>query len=437
MVAGPSLIELPVAAQETTHGSVWISGPAEIPQALLASIETLVAQVAVALERAALADDLLRRRSDERLAALVEQASDVITVLDAELVVYYQTASACLSMGYAHGALIGAKFHDLVHPEDRPNLDGFFAALFADPTLRPEGEFRVRRGDGTWLPVEAVGSNLLHDATVDGIVVTVRDVSKRKALEDGLRRQVEELRELDQIKSDLVGNVSHELRTPLTTMVGLVAMLGEGDLGVLTAEQLWAVEAIARNNNRLLTLIEDMLTLAKIENGAFALSIEPTGVPELIADLQTTIVAIAEARSIDLAFEVDPGVGVVPADRSHLQRVLENLLSNALKFTPPGGRVRLRVVRDDGNVAFSISDTGIGMSVEDQERLFTRFFRSPTATSMAIQGTGLGLSIVKKIVDDHHGTISVESAPDVGTTVTFTIPLVPASGRTDAFASQV
>ena len=177
-----------------------------------------------------------------------------------------------------------------------------------------------------------------------------------------------------------------------------------------------------------------MLTLAKIENGGFGLLIEPTELPELIADLQTTVVPIAGARSIDLTFEVDPGVGVVPADRSHLQRVLENLLSNALKFTPPGGRVRLRVACDDRNVTFSISDTGIGMSVEDQERLFTRFFRSPTATSMAIQGTGLGLSIVKKIVDDHHGTISVESAPDAGTTVTFTIPLIPTNARVDVTA---
>jgi signal transduction histidine kinase len=102
-----------------------------------------------------------------------------------------------------------------------------------------------------------------------------------------------------------------------------------------------------------------------------------------------------------------------------------NLLSNAVKFTPEGGMVRLRASHDRANAVFSVSDTGMGMSAEDKERLFTRFFRSPTAMAMAIPGTGLGLAIVKKIVDDHGGTIQVESVPGAGTTIEFTVPVAP------------
>ena len=114
-----------------------------------------------------------------------------------------------------------------------------------------------------------------------GIVVTIRDVTKRKALEEGLRLQVDELTELDRIKSDLVSTVSHELRTPLTTLVGHVEMLADGDFGELSEDQRWAVEAIDRNSHRLLSLIEDMLTLAKIENGGLGLDVAPTGVADL------------------------------------------------------------------------------------------------------------------------------------------------------------
>jgi signal transduction histidine kinase len=274
--------------------------------------------------------------------------------------------------------------------------------------------------------IDALGNNLLQDPRVNGIVVTMRDASKRKALEEGLRVQVNELTELHRIKTDLVSTVSHELRTPLTTLVGHVEMLGDGELGELSPEQLWAVHAIDRNCQRLLSLIEDLLTLAKIENGGLGLAVVPTDVLALLAEVETAGAALSAPRAISLVFDVVGGIPAVLADRSALERALLNLVSNAVKFTPEGGVVTVRVACDDVNAVFSVRDTGIGMSEEDKGRLFTRFFRSPTAMAMAIPGTGLGLAIVKKIVDDHRGSIHVESAPGAGTTVEFTIPLATA-----------
>lgn len=424
-----SSLRIPIATQASRHGSIWVSGAGGLTAPLVASLESLGAQAAVALERAALADDLLRRRSDERMAAIVQQASDVITVLDADLVVRHQTASAGRFLHYDAGTLTGRSIVELVHPDDLPAAEAFFADLMAEPGVRPETEFRFRSGDGTWVNIEALGNNLLQDGRVDGIVVTIRDVTKRKALEEGLRLQVNELTELDRIKSDLVSTVSHELRTPLTTLVGHVEMLTDGDFGELSEDQRWAVQAIDRNSQRLLTLIEDMLTLARIENGGLGIDVAPTDVAELLVDVQAAAAPLALAKSIDLSLEVGAGLPAVLADRSALERAIMNLLSNAVKFTPEGGSVQLRAAQDGTNAVFSVSDTGMGMSAEDQGRLFTRFFRSPAAMSMAIPGTGLGLAIVKKIVDDHGGTIRVESAPHSGTTVEFTIPLsAPALG---------
>jgi PAS domain S-box-containing protein len=425
----PSGLQVPIATQASHHGSIWVSGAGAFSPPLLASLEALGAQAAVALERAALADDLLRRRSDERMAAIVQQASDVITVLDADLIVRHQTASAGRFLNYEAGTLTGRRLLELVHPDDLPAAEAFFADLVARPGVRPETEFRFRSGDGTWVNIEALGNNLLQDARVHGIVVTIRDVTKRKALEEGLQLQVNELTELDRIKSDLVSTVSHELRTPLTTLVGHVEMLTDGDFGELSEDQLWAVQAIDRNSQRLLSLIEDMLTLAKIENGGLGLNVAPTDLRDLFAEIEAAATPLAEAKSIDLGLEIGAGLPAVLADRSALERAIMNLLSNAVKFTPAGGRVRLRAVPDRSHVVFSVSDTGMGMSAEDQERLFTRFFRSPTAMSMAIPGTGLGLAIVKKIVDDHGGAIRVESVPGAGTTIEFTIPLSPPTPR--------
>jgi PAS domain S-box-containing protein len=416
-------LQIPIATQASHHGAIGVSGAGALTPPLVASLESLGAQAAVALERAALADDLLRRRSDERMAAIVQQASDVITVLDADLVIRHQTASAGRFLGYDAGTLVGGRLLELVHPDDLPAAEGFFADLVAQPGVRPETEFRFRSGDARWVNIEALGNNLLQDARVHGIVVTIRDVTKRKALEEGLQLQVNELTELDRIKSDLVSTVSHELRTPLTTLVGHVEMLTDGDFGELSEDQLWAVQAIDRNSQRLLSLIEDMLTLAKIENGGLGLNVAPTDVRELLADIAATAVPLAQAKSLDLGLEIGAGLVDVLADRSALERAIMNLLSNAVKFTPAGGHVRLRATLDRGHAVFAVSDTGMGMSAEDQERLFTRFFRSPTAMSMAIPGTGLGLAIVKKIVDDHGGTIRVESVPGAGTTIKFTIPL--------------
>jgi signal transduction histidine kinase len=152
-------------------------------------------------------------------------------------------------------------------------------------------------------------------------------------------------------------------------------------------------------------------------------------VRDLFAEIESAAAPLARAKSIDLAFEISAGVTAVLADRAALERAILNLISNAVTFTPLGGLVRLRASNDRTNAVVSVSDTGMGMSAEDKDRLFTRFFRSPTAMSMAIPGTGLGLAIVKNIIDDHGGTIRVESEPGAGTTVEFTIPLAtPAAG---------
>ena len=235
---------------------------------------------------------------------------------------------------------------------------------------------------------------------------------------------IRRLRELDQVKSDFVSSVSHELRTPLTSIIGYLDMLVEGDAGALNDEQLQLAEVVDRNSRRLLALIEDLLILSRIESGSTRPQSTPVDLASVVADVHRAVLPILGARELDVVIDVPDDLGCVLGDGGQLERVLFNLVTNAVKFTPEGGRVSIVGSAADGLARLSVSDSGIGIPEEEQAHLFTRFFRASTAREHAIQGTGLGLVIVKSIVENHGGTISVASLVDVGTTVTVELPLL-------------
>lgn len=233
---------------------------------------------------------------------------------------------------------------------------------------------------------------------------------------------VERLEELDQQKSDFVSTVSHELRTPLTSIIGYLEMLQDGDAGPLTDDQLDLLAVGQRNAGRLLALIEDLLTLSRIESGKLRREVAPVDVAELVADVAAELRPRVSGRDLDLTIDAAPAV--VHGDRDHLERVLFNLVGNALKFTPDGGEVAVVARRHDDEVVLAVRDSGIGIPEGEIDRLFDRFFRASTATDRAIPGTGLGLAITGLLVEQHGGRIDVDSEAGVGTTVTVRLPTI-------------
>ena len=240
----------------------------------------------------------------------------------------------------------------------------------------------------------------------------VRDIGSRN----------ERLHELDRMKDDFVASVSHELRTPLTSIRGYVELLREGDAGELTDEQHQFVAIVERNADRLLRLVGDLLFVAQVEAGEITLEPGSTHVEELVREAVDAAQPAAAVKGIEIALDLD-GLGEVYGDRARLAQVLDNLISNALKFTPPGGHVAVRTSRSADRGVIEVSDSGMGISEEDQSRLFKRFFRTASATDQAIQGTGLGLAIVKAIVEAHDGDITVESVEGEGTVFRVELPL--------------
>jgi signal transduction histidine kinase len=292
-------------------------------------------------------------------------------------------------------------------------------------------EYRIVRADGTvvWVNDDA-GIAYGDDGAPLYIQGYMADITERKATEAKLdvehalvleleREQNETLRQLDVMKDEFVALVSHELRTPLTAIQGYTELVLDGTAGDLNDEQRAMLTAVDRSSGRLFRLINDLLFVAQVNAGQLSIAIDDVDLAAVASH------AIEDARpraaaadvSLELVCELTP---TVRADAARLGQVFDNLISNAIKFTPPGGRVGLTISMVGDEAIVVVTDSGMGMTAEDQQRLFTRFFRTKAAAT--IPGTGLGLSITKAIVDAHHGSISVESEVGTGTSFTFTVP---------------
>lgn len=229
--------------------------------------------------------------------------------------------------------------------------------------------------------------------------------------------QLEHLQELDRLKDEFVALVSHELRTPLTSIRGYLDLLLDSELGPLNEQQAHFVEVVQRNSERLLRLVGDLLFVAQIESGMLMLELDSIDLARVVSEAIQVGKSVARAGGISLEGEIEQPLPI-RGDRARLGQLLDNLISNGLKFTPPGGSVRVRAFRDDHSVTIEVADSGIGIPAGEIDQLFQRFFRSSNATESAIQGTGLGLSISKAIVEGHGGTITASSSEGVGTTFT-------------------
>jgi signal transduction histidine kinase len=240
-------------------------------------------------------------------------------------------------------------------------------------------------------------------------------------MNDELRRLYNELEEASQHKSEFLANMSHELRTPLNAIIGFSQVLRDEMVGSVNEKQAEYLDDIISSGNHLLSLINDVLDLSKVEAGQVELEVHPFSLREA---LERGVVMVRERATEDgvrVAFVADPEVDVVAGDERRIKQVIFNLLSNAVKFTPAGGEIDVSATRANGEVRVSVADTGPGIAPEDQERIFEEFQQSETGVGLR-EGTGLGLALSKRYVELHGGRIWVESELGRGSTFTFALP---------------
>ena len=240
-------------------------------------------------------------------------------------------------------------------------------------------------------------------------------------MNDELGRLYEALETASQHKSEFLATMSHELRTPLNAIIGFSQVLKEQMYGDLNAKQADYVDDVLSSGQHLLTLINDILDLAKVEAGRMELQPTTFDLPEVFETAVSMVRERATRQRLGLTMAVDPSVGLLEADERKVKQILFNLLTNAVKFTPAGGQVTLAASVVDDQIEISVRDTGVGINDEDQVKIFEEFYQVGRAKTQ--EGTGLGLALTRRLVELHHGRLRVESEPGVGSIFTVTLPL--------------
>jgi PAS domain S-box-containing protein len=369
------------------------------------------------------------RNSERRFRSLVQNAADVIAVLDAQAAITYESSATQRVLGYQPGELIGHHLRELAHPDDQAALDDLLASLMPRTGAIDSRVARLRQADGTYSHFEIVATNQIDEPSVGGIVVNFRDISARLENQELLRaKEAAEIANLS--KSQFLANMSHELRTPLNAIIGYSEMLLEEIEESGNEQQLADLGKIRSAGKHLLALINDVLDLSKIEAGKMDLLNERFELRAFIDDVAATCQTLVEKNHNRFIVTVPRELGSMVADVTKLRQALFNLLSNAAKFTKDG-EVELRVERviEDGaeQLRATVRDTGIGMSPEQIAGLFRNFSQADAATSAKYGGTGLGLALSQKLINRMGGVITVESTLGAGSTFTLTLPIEAAA----------
>jgi PAS domain S-box-containing protein len=372
-----------------------------------------------------------------RFAALVEQLPGGIYIEDLGAASgWYFSPQVERVTSYAAAEWIADPdfFSRVLHEDDRDRvLDAFARVHETHETIQIEYRLIARDGNVIWIQDDASVA-FDDDGNPLYLLGFMADVTARNENEVGFRAtaaerdrllvreraQNEKLRSVDRLKDEFIALVSHELRTPLTSIRGYLELVLE-DTAELRTDHRGFLEVVDRNADRLLGLVNDLLVVAQAEAGSLSFDWAEVELEPLLALCVEAAKPAAEAAGVRLGFSAET-VHTVPGDRGRLAQLVDNLVSNAIKFTPAGGTVAVRVGPGAAGAVIEVSDTGMGIAPGEQEQLFERFFRTRSATDRAIPGTGLGLSISKAIVDAHGGTIDVESAAGRGTTFRIELP---------------
>jgi PAS domain S-box-containing protein len=372
------------------------------------------------------------------LAAIVESSDDAIISKDLNGIVRSWNPAAERLFGYTADDMIGQSITKMI-PRDRLNEETYVLGRIRAGQSVDHFETVRQRKDGRMVDISLTVSPIRDTkGRVVGASKIARDIGEHKRLreerriaaenEEAARREVLEvqnrrIQEASRLKSEFVANMSHELRTPLNSIVGFTELMNDKRFGPLPDQYQEFAHIMHASAQHLLQLINDILDLAKVESGKIDFQPEHVDLPAVIGETTAIINGLAARRKIALRVEIDETLGRVYLDPMRLKQVLYNYLSNAVKFTPEGGRVALRARAEEGDrFRIEVEDTGIGIKPEDEHKLFIEFQQLDASSAKKFPGSGLGLALTKRLVEAQGGTVGVRSLFGSGSTFFATLP---------------
>ncbi|HVQ92336.1 MAG TPA: PAS domain S-box protein, partial [Mycobacteriales bacterium] len=383
------------------------------------------------LVTAAIRDVTDRKKAEAKFRGLLEAAPDAIVCIGPDGRIALVNAQTERLFGYRRAELDGQPVEILVPEAVRPAHPGLRSQYFRNPQQRPMGagmQLAARRKDGTEFPAEISLSGL---DTEDGLLVSaaIRDVTERvesQAERDRFEQQLweknVELEKASQAKDGFLASMSHELRTPLNAIIGFTGTLLMELPGPLNPEQTRQLRTVQTSGKHLLSIINDLLDLAKIESGKVQLRLEPVSCLDAIRDVVESLRPLAEGKQLLLATDLPTTDVIATSDQRALGQILINLVNNAIKFTDSGEvRIALHPAGPDTPARITVTDTGQGIPAADRERIFHAFQRSETTTRERTEGTGLGLHISGRLAELLKASLSVTSTVGAGSTFTLSL----------------
>ncbi|MFX1279936.1 MAG: PAS domain S-box protein [Promethearchaeota archaeon] len=352
------------------------------------------------------------KESELRYRNLFESVPFSITLINPQGKLVYCNPAVEKLLGYSVDELIGIEFRNLqaIHPKYIPLMNERFKNLFKGVNLPPfDAEFYRKNGELVWINYQTTLVNLGNEILVQAIL---HDVTERKKADLLVEQEIQKLKELDQIRKDLISRVSHELKTPLVSVCGASELLLELFQDDIKEEYKELIRMIEKGGTRLKYLVDNLLDITRIEYKKFELVKNRTNLGDIIKECSNELMYLIKQREIELELKI-PDELIINIDKIRIEHVILNLLSNAIKNTAPNGKIKISLSRKEGWAEISVSDTGIGLTREEMSRIFTRFGKieryGEGLEFIDIQGSGLGLFISKEIVNLHNGQIWAES----------------------------
>jgi PAS domain S-box-containing protein len=391
------------------------------------------------------------KESEGKYQMIVENTTDVIMLTNTDGSISYVSPSCESRFEYKPEELIGQKLR-IVHPDDIESVEKIFSRDVQNKSLSTiQYRIQTKSGDTKW--IYHTSTPIMKDKRVEMFLNVLRDVTDIKTLEKELNEKVTmlegseraalnimddlqqsqfviekqnaQLQKLDKIKSSFLNVTSHELRTPMSAIKGYIQMLLRGNLGAINEEQKNALGIVLRNSNRLDRLVQDILDISRLESGTMKFATGKTDVEKMINELDETMQASAGLKGIKINTEIERDISELNVDKDRISQVVINILNNAIKFSPEGSIINVRVKKQDDDVLFEVQDFGRGIPKEHHHKIFQTFYQVDSDADTKFGGAGLGLAICYGIIFAHGGRIWVESTgmPGEGSTFRFTLPM--------------
>lgn len=372
------------------------------------------------------------RANESLLREITENISDMIVKTDTDGKIKYVTPAKNDILGYGVDNVIGKNFFDFIHIDDKKDVVGEIKKLIST-TINQKNQFRCIHVDKRIVWLDVSFSTVVDDNDkVVGLILSARDVTKRIEVEKVMKENQEKARflnqaiEYDRFRTDFFANISHELRTPINVILGTLQLMDLKFKDIFNENEKKSrgyLKTMKQNCYRLVRLINNLIDVTKIDAGYFEIHLSNCNIVSVIEEITLSVAGYVENNGISLLFDTEMEEKIIACDKDKIERIMLNLISNAIKFTNSGGSISVNIFETKDNVVISVKDTGIGIPKEKQQLIFDRFIQVDKSLTRNKEGSGIGLSLVKALVEMQGGKIFLESQINVGSEFSFNLPI--------------